>query len=466
MGGIGLSDLDALVLRCVGKKARSFLGEAVACFKAGAFRASIVATWVAVVFDYLAKLEELALLSDTKAQKKLEEFKKIARSGDVGGALRFERTVLVSAKDEFEFVGPIAYGDLLRLQEDRNRCAHPSMIDAENDYQPAPEAARLHIVNAVRHLLEHGPAQGKVAIDRLLEELGSAFFPGSVDELVVHLRSGPLGRPRDTLVRNYALVLLKELLLQPPVESTNLLEQLTGSWERSKRRDRLLLSLEAVIALHREKTYEFLTEKFNDLVSKCDERNLEAALGLLCRLRDLGSLLQEAERGRLKRYVRAMPAGDLGSTLPLARTLDFLVDEAKWRFSVASGVDWVHLGCATSTPSVWIDEAVAKMAVADEWKPVNDIAKGFLIPNVGLVNQSHVQTLLRASKTNYQLRSSWGFTDLLKEITSLKGPVGDSVVALAKEEDLDEELSKLAWWPAQTALPIQTDGVRSKPDGT
>ncbi|MEM7580169.1 MAG: hypothetical protein AAF316_10000 [Cyanobacteria bacterium P01_A01_bin.80] len=49
-------DLDELVVRCRDKQAKQFIKEAIACYKAGAYRSCIVATWNAVVFDFLHKL--------------------------------------------------------------------------------------------------------------------------------------------------------------------------------------------------------------------------------------------------------------------------------------------------------------------------------------------------------------------------------------------------------------------------
>ena len=65
---MGLIDLDELVMNCRTEEARSYVSEAVACYKAGAFRACIVAAWIAVVYDLLAKIAELSLGGDAEAQ--------------------------------------------------------------------------------------------------------------------------------------------------------------------------------------------------------------------------------------------------------------------------------------------------------------------------------------------------------------------------------------------------------------
>ena len=128
-----LSDLDELVLKCRDQKAKSYIREAVACYKAGAFRSAIVSTWIAVSFDILDKLKELSLAGDKEAERQIESFDKARRIGDVANSLKFEREILAICRDKLELISPVEFIDLDRLQEDRNRCAHPSMT-AEIDW--------------------------------------------------------------------------------------------------------------------------------------------------------------------------------------------------------------------------------------------------------------------------------------------------------------------------------------------
>jgi hypothetical protein len=95
MIGQQLVDLDELVLKCRSDQARAYIAEAVACYKAGAFRSCIVATWVAVVYDYIDKLRQLDLTGDKEAAKELAEFERKRVDHDVSFSLIFERTMLV-----------------------------------------------------------------------------------------------------------------------------------------------------------------------------------------------------------------------------------------------------------------------------------------------------------------------------------------------------------------------------------
>ncbi|GAK61608.1 hypothetical protein U27_01509 [Candidatus Vecturithrix granuli] len=59
MDGIYLSDLDELVQQVREEKSRTYITEAIKSYRAGAYRAAIVSTWIAVVYDIILKLREL-----------------------------------------------------------------------------------------------------------------------------------------------------------------------------------------------------------------------------------------------------------------------------------------------------------------------------------------------------------------------------------------------------------------------
>lgn len=171
-----LSDLDELVLKCRDQKAKDYIREAVACYKAGAFRSSIVSTWLAVSFDIIDKLKELSLAGDKDAEKQIEDFDKARRIGDIAYSLKFERQILVVCRDKLELISPVEFIDLERLQEDRNRCANSSMIADVEIFNPSAELARMHISSAVEYLLQYPSTQGKYALDSLTSEVDSEYF--------------------------------------------------------------------------------------------------------------------------------------------------------------------------------------------------------------------------------------------------------------------------------------------------
>jgi len=79
-------------------------------------------------------------------------------------------------------------------------------------FNPSAELARMHIRSAVEHLLQYPPAQGKYALDSLTSEVESEYFPTDVKKAVVAFESSPLNKARDSLIRNFTIVLLKKLI--------------------------------------------------------------------------------------------------------------------------------------------------------------------------------------------------------------------------------------------------------------
>ena len=415
-------------------------------FKAGAFRASIVVTWVAVVFDFVAKLQELALAGDKNALGKIEDFSNIVKTGDVGKALEFERGILVTARDEFEFIGPLAYSDLVRLHEDRNKCAHPSMLDPDTDFQPSPEAARYHIVNAVLHVLEHGPAQGKAALDRLLGELEMTYFPASVEELVVHLEHGPLGRPRASLIRNYLTVLLKSLFEPLPPPPTGIIESLGAQLDRDEKRRRVLTTLQAVARMYRQKSFELFEDKLDALVTKVDDDRL-SAVALLCEaLPELWTTISDAQQGRLVRFVRGMPPQDMPASMHSAWTVPELREAAIARLNCMTASTWAALGKSAKVPTEWIDVAVEQLTRAADWDAANPI-KAFLVPRAQQLQDIHVRRILESAAENADLQSSWAVKDILGALAASPDFGPARVVSLVKEVALAEVYKSEPWWP-------------------
>ena len=69
-----IADLDELLLSCRPGSVKTYAEEAVATYRAGAHRACIITTWIAVVFDRIEKMREITLFGNGEAKTKLEEF--------------------------------------------------------------------------------------------------------------------------------------------------------------------------------------------------------------------------------------------------------------------------------------------------------------------------------------------------------------------------------------------------------
>jgi len=291
-----LSDLDELVLKCRDEKAKSYIKESVSCYKSGAFRSAIVSTWIAVSFDIIDKLKDLSLTGDKEAEKQLEEFEKARKAGDIAKSLKFERDILEIARDKLELISHIEFIDLERLQQDRNRCAHPSMTSDSEIFNPSAELARVHIRSAVEYLLQFPPAQGKYALESLIKEVGSEYFPTSLDKAVTAFKNSPLFKARESLVRNFIVVLLKKIL----TEKNDYKEGL-----------RIFSALNAVEQMHKEIYSTTLKAKLSSLIKTLDDKNLDRSFPVLERLTDSWEYLDPDIKQKLEAYVENLPKDKL-----------------------------------------------------------------------------------------------------------------------------------------------------------
>lgn len=402
MNGERMLDLDELILRCRNDQAQQYIAEAVACYRGGAFRACIVATWVAVVFDFINKLRELELAGEPKAQQVLKNFDAILNNSDVGQSLTFEKQVLDKALKDFELISPLEYNDLKRIYDDRNRCAHPSLNSADETYQPPAELARYHIRSAVTHLLQHPPVQGKAAIDRLKREIGSEYFPTDQNEAVNYFMQGPLAKPRDSLVREFLRVLLKGLFQ----DNLN---------ERSEQQH--LAAFKAVRQIHRQLTEKFMNDKLSGIISGLDDAEWTRAIRFLHAIQDSWEFLQNDVRIKLENFIKNLPNDPAKTILHLSLALDIpsLKEQAKKRLKTISAVSLRVL--VDNTPRCeLVDPAIELYGQSKTFQETQSRGFYLLIPLVQFFDQDQIEKILAKAASNIQIKGSYGFDSLIKQL--------------------------------------------------
>lgn len=291
-----LSDLDELVLKCRDEKAKGYIKESVSCYKAGAFRSAIVSTWIAVIFDIVDKLRDLSLTGDKEAEKQLEEFEKARKEGDIAKSLKFERDILIIARDKLELISHLEFIDLNRLQEDRNRCAHPSMTSDSDIFNPSAELARVHIRSAVEYLLQYPPAQGKLALDVLIKEINSEYFPIDKDKALTALKSSPLNKGRESLVRNLIIILLKKLLDD------------SKDWKFKRR---IIAALNAIEEINGTIYYATINAKLSGLIKILTDTEFNRVFFILKGLKGCWEFLDSDVRHKLEAFVEDLPSDDI-----------------------------------------------------------------------------------------------------------------------------------------------------------
>jgi hypothetical protein len=312
--------------------------------------------WIAVCYDIIDKLRELALSGDKAAEQHIEKIERARASNDFAQSLRFERDILDLARDQFDLISHLEHIDLSRLQEDRNRCAHPSLISQDQGFNPSGELARLHIRSAVLHLLQHQPVQGKYALERLLREVNSEYFPDAPTKAVQALSSGPLKRPRDSLVRNFVIVLLKDVLT-PTLE-----------W---KARMRAFAALSAVKQLHHRLFEITIKERLPSLFRMLPDDALNWGILVLTRFNDYWDILTHDVQLKIEAYAAALPGEHF---MDIEDILKYgpLRQHAERRARLASRKD-IRESIFFEMPSIIADRCIAlyleskNFAQANEW---------------------------------------------------------------------------------------------------
>ncbi|MEI8372323.1 MAG: hypothetical protein WCJ35_05730 [Planctomycetota bacterium] len=398
----GLIDLDELVLRCRDEHARSYIAEAVACYKAGAFRASIVATWIAVVLDILHKLRELELTGNGAAKVKLEEFERIRSLGEaaVREAQEFERSILDMAAGDFELLTPQEKTDLERLYKDRHRCAHPTMQASDTSYDPPPELARLHIRHAVEILLQREPVQGKNALDRIWAEIKSNYFPRTVDEARQYLESGPLKRARESLVRNVVIGLTKSLLHEerPDLEG-----------------ERQFAALGATIQMHQAVAESILQRDLPGLLVSVTDNHWHRGIVYLRRVSCSWFAAGEAMQNKARQVVREVSDGTLLHVLADAIHVPGLYQDVLPRLPTLS-LDMIDALIEADPRPEYVEVVVARIEKTESYKEIKEIRSSVLGKTYPQLTSNQLKRLVNALTHNSILVRYMGWLTMVGNI--------------------------------------------------
>lgn len=418
-----LADLDELLLACRDQRAKDYMFESIASFKASAYRASIVATWVAVCFDFIEKVHELALTGDKEAEALSIEINSASAKQDISWSLKFERQILEYARDKFELISSIEFTDLERLQIDRNRCAHPSLAADGEPFAPSAELARLHIRSAITHLLQHPPVQGKAALDRLVDQVESEYFPMEAKKATIAFANGPLKKPRQSLVSNFIVVLFKRIV------------DADIDWQR---RWRLTAAMKGVKGLNNIAFEAAVSEKIPKLAINVKDESLRYVVELFSELPELWSVLDETTQQRFKIYTEHIPTAEIDVVDAL---LNFapLKAMAESRLSWASVDDLIKASWLISPPKQVIQKYVDAYIKSGSFGQANLLGKE-LRACAPLLNPELLEKIVAGASKNGEVSDSFAFPGLLTGILRAKIVSQEKLEALLMEHSLEQHV--------------------------
>jgi hypothetical protein len=362
-----LSDIEALSLQCQSEQSKAYIAESIRCYRAGAYRAAIVSTWIAIVFDLIDKIRELSLSGDGSAKELEQKYEKYINQVDEGNpeviknALDFERNILESCHEKLSFFDSQQLIDLKRLREDRNRCAHPSFQQVGVPYEPSAEQARLHIRNAIIHVLKSPPVQGKAALAELKTIVSSRYFPTETEKAVQQLRSSSFQSANEALVRSFIDQLVFGFLTK-------------GDPLFYKKR--VVSALNAASEMYPDQAEKRLKKQINKVIGTVPDEYFIGAVALVAKTTFGWIVLGDAEKEQIIKFIQEGQKEEVLTALPTLSNIADLKDAIQQRID--------GLGATViQSPELRMfakEKALAFVESASNWAEANKIFDQAILP--------------------------------------------------------------------------------------
>lgn len=162
-----LRDMEELVSSIRNTEMKDYMREAISCYMAGAYRACVVLTFIAMFEDISKKLEELGKVNK-KARNISQEIEKRKNEQDI-----FESYLLDQLKAN-NLIPAIDHDFYQMIKTLRNKSAHPS------GHKCSAEEARFVIYESITRFMCHPNFSTTQACDEILSRIGDDnFFPSN-----------------------------------------------------------------------------------------------------------------------------------------------------------------------------------------------------------------------------------------------------------------------------------------------
>jgi hypothetical protein len=397
-----LNDLDDLVLTVRDRNTRSYITEAITAYRAGALRSALISAWVAVAYDVIAKIRELAGQGDSDAAafvRDLDDAIAQHARGDAAAIprlLKIENDLLDKALTKFEFLSRQEYTDLSRLKDDRNLCAHPAFTGQELLFQPSPELVRTHIAHAVTHLLQQPPVQGKNALARLKQDLLQPSFPQDQAGVSAFMEHKYLNHIKGALLTNFITVFLKILLKRSEPD-------LKG------KEDSVLRCL-AAVRQHSPALYDAtMASQLPKLAEDLTDVHLRRVIRLFGMDQRCWSWLSRPLQIRLQTIVRAYAYDEDGTRDYLFEGLVIselrpLLLEALGRLEEHEQMTLI----ARNPRPEFADAAISIYRAANSWRGAESVCANLILPLADYFTPAHIEQIADVIVENSQIHDAHG----------------------------------------------------------
>lgn len=412
-----LVGFDELVLECRNQSSRTHIQEAARCYETGAYRAAIVAAYVAVCFDLIEKLRSLELAGDGAAKTLLTKLSNLQDRRDkndataISGLLEFERNLIEEFRDGFEFFGVNEYDELVRLREDRNRCAHPTYAKSNLPYEASAELARLHIRNAVRYVLSQDARQGKAALSSLQATLLSSYFPRNKSAAIPRLKGSEIGSARANLI-------------------TAFVDDLSFGWATTGspyfKKDVAFVAISALVEIHRATVLPRLIANAKKLLLNPDKTAITGGVLISLFESEVGEAMGNAERSVVESWLKVENGKTHAFAVRRAFAISWLRPAAVARTQSLSSEQLGQLD--EDVPPEMLTAAAKLLSQASTWPDANAIADQVAVPFSDRLSQTDIELVMTAAgNRTADLLGSHGFKAFVDALYQ-RSPLGKTVL--------------------------------------
>ena len=393
-------DLDIMLTRIREPRSRTYFLDAIKAYKAGALRAALSSTWVAVVYDLIMKYRELSASDDHAATAFLRTWDAATAAGNTQKLVKMETEIIDDATTKTQLLNHIAKTQLDRLHEDRHLCAHPAFSTEADLFEPSPEMVRLHLVNAIELVLSQVPLQGQAISKRFDVDVQSVGFPTDRSKIQDYVEQRYLARTRPQHVRNLGIVLAKSLLKGKP-----------PAWEDS--RQKVIDSLIAV----RERApsaWPDVSASIVKIMNSLDPDKRTRAIGFLAAFPDFWPQLDAPTQATLQETVKnitpaALPDYRLLAGVRLPEFQEHLLD-----LIMALSLDQLREALnQEALPQLW-SRSLQCYADSGDFRGSERNFHDLILPFSGKLSSEQLDGLLEAVADNSQNWDAHRTPDLLK----------------------------------------------------
>jgi hypothetical protein len=423
-----VEDPDLLHLRCRDPNARQLILEAIRSHQAGAQRAAIVSIWIAVVYDIFGKLRELAQTGEPNAQAAVVGIDRAVDEHDIVAAQRVESTALQLARDKFGLLSANEYMDLERLYDDRHRCAHPSLNRPEEMYVPSAELVRLHLRNAVEHLLSQPPVQGRAALVRLQQEVDSDLFPKRTVDAAEYLRAGIYRRMKAGLIRDFCVAAAASCLCEAELERAQFERRVRG--------------INALRSISPDIVNQALKDKLPGVARRVPDGLVHRIVRFCAAVSDSAQRLGQDVQMRVLTHIEHAPMKEFIRAIQYALLVPEFADAARVRvgelthaalkYILAHAIHEETLDTNAPAPELF-DRVVEMYVDSGSWNTSNVLAKTLVVPYAFMFSPENISDVLRAFPLNQDLFESSTRNEVLRALAATER---------ANDDELDAALAQ------------------------